>query len=126
MKRCALLLVVAIALLLACNQVCEEPLSEDQVAAAQSAQNENVASLGAPPMMPVEHPVIAGEDYDMSANGGEVCLECHNVEGEEEIPQTKHPERKNCVQCHLQATEEVDNEQDFKVGNDFKKYAPTL
>ena len=31
----------------------------------------------------------------------ERCLVCHNAPGRKEIVQTTHPERQNCLQCHV-------------------------
>ncbi len=84
---------------------------------------ENVAVLGSPPLIPANHEVVIGEDVRFSVNGGAACLDCHGDEEQsEDVPQTLHPERHNCMQCHIPAAEESATEKDFKVENRFDKH----
>ena len=52
---------------------------------------DNVPSLGAPPMVP-------HDDYP-----DESCVRCHGAAASKTagVPETPHPERKMCRQCHV-------------------------
>jgi len=43
--------------------------------------------------------------HDM--DGYEDCLSCHTDNGDEDATQTPHPERINCIQCHVPANMDV-------------------
>lgn len=85
---------------------------------------ENVASFGAPPLIPADHEFEIGSDVSAFENGGDVCRDCHADASEEDIPQTSHPERHNCLQCHVPQAPETAAGIDFKVENSFTKYDP--
>ena len=62
---------------------------------------ENRAFYGAPPTVP--HPIAEG------GIGGKACLKCHENGGfvdkfQAFTPVTPHPDKLNCVQCHVQVT----------------------
>lgn len=99
-------------------------LTEDEQKKLLLVAQENVASFGAPPMIPPEHEFVIGEDIYGFENGGEPCLDCHGDESEEDIPQTSHPDRRNCLQCHLPQMDETAKGKDFLVGNTFDKFDP--
>lgn len=102
----------------------EVALSEDDEVSLARLSQENVAYFGAPPMIPLDHDFVVGEDIRLSQNGGQDCLDCHDDAEEEDAPQTSHPERYNCMQCHLPQLDETAWESDFKVDNTFQKYEP--
>ncbi|MFQ5602425.1 MAG: hypothetical protein ACE5HS_04085 [bacterium] len=113
---------------MACQQktkVSNEPLTAADSLNLQLVLKEHVASFAAPPMIPQDHPVAIGEDIEQTLNGGEDCLECHNdPEQKDEIIQTLHPQRHNCLQCHLPVVEDSATDRDFKVANSFEKIQP--
>ena len=117
------LLAVGLLGLVACQQGVDTDLTEEQLLNVELASAENVAVYGSPPMIPADHPIVMNEDYSGFENGGNGCLECHNSE-DEDVPQTLHPDRHNCVQCHIEVTDETATADDFKVENDFEKYVP--
>lgn len=89
-------------------------------------KKENVASFSGPPMIPVDHPFAFDEDIYRYQTGGEACLDCHNNADEaEDIPQTQHPERHYCTQCHIVKAEETATAEDFHVENSFSKVDPS-
>ncbi len=100
------------------------PLTDAQKLNLELVNQENVASFGAPPLIPADHPIEIGEDLLQSENGGPICLDCHYNPDEEDAPQTLHPKRHNCIQCHIPAAEETATADDFKVVNEFKKHIP--
>lgn len=102
----------------------DAPLTDEQKLNLELVNQENVRVFGAPPLIPVDHPYEIGEDLKESENGGPVCLDCHYNEDEEDTPQTLHPKRHNCIQCHIPAVEETATADDFKVANDFEKHIP--
>ncbi len=99
----------------------DEPLTSLDSLNLQLVSQENVVLFASPPMIPVDHPFVVGEDMDMFQNGGDDCLDCHNDPDDDEATLTLHPERHNCVQCHIQDTEDFASEEDFKVENTFEK-----
>ena len=113
-------------LLAACQeeQRSNAPLTDAQKLNLKLVNQDNVASYGAPPMIPAEHPIEIGEDLKQSENGGPICLDCHYNPDEEDVPQTLHPKRHNCIQCHIPAAAETAAADDFKVVNNFKKQIP--
>jgi len=128
MLRNITLLVVLNIAWVGCEQhvrVSDKPLTAADSLNMKLVSHQNVASFGAPPMIPAEHPVVIGEDVEKSKNGGEACLECHsNTDMVDEVVQTQHPERNNCMQCHIPMAEESATAQDFRVENVFEKYQP--
>jgi len=113
--------------LIACQAVDERsaaPLTDEQKLNLELATQANVSSFGAPPLIPEDHPVVIGEDYNETEIGGELCLDCHDSADEEDTPQTLHPERRSCLQCHIVTAEESATADDFKVDNDFIKQIP--
>ncbi len=118
-------LIVALLLLFsACEEKqkkSNEPLTAKDSLNLQLVKNDNVALLGSPPMIPKDHPVEIGDDIALHQNGGKDCLDCHNDPEEEDAPQTLHPERYNCLQCHIPDRNDIASEDDFKVDNVFKK-----
>lgn len=123
--KVVILLLVLFVLVLGCQQKGENiPLTEAQQAALEEAKQPNVALLGAPPMIPEDHPFDITEDISSFENGGQACLDCHDNKDEEDAPQTKHPERYNCLQCHIPMSNESATDQDFTVENTFEKYIP--
>ncbi len=119
-------LILLLTLMNACHgeQKSNDPLTEEQKLNLELVNQENVTIFGAPPLIPVDHPFEIGEDLLESENGGPICLDCHYSEDEEEAPQTLHPKRHNCIQCHIPAAEETATAEDFKVVNEFKKHVP--
>jgi len=117
-------LLILLLLFFACEQKSNVALTDEQELNMQLAEQDNVASFGAPPMIPVDHPVEIGEDVSLYQNGGEDCLECHADDGDEDAPQTLHPERNNCLQCHIPQSDESATEKDFKVENAYIKHIP--
>ncbi|UCH84111.1 MAG: hypothetical protein JSW50_00015 [Candidatus Latescibacterota bacterium] len=99
-------------------------LSENDQKNLELVAQDNVAYFGAPPLIPAEHSYVIGEDVMHHENGGPVCLDCHGSGDEEDAPQTRHPERHNCLQCHVPQAEETAGEKDFKMDNSFAKYQP--
>jgi len=99
-------------------------LSGEEQKHLESLAGENVASFGAPPLIPVDHEFVIGEDIYHFENGGDACLDCHGDESEKDVPQTTHPERHNCLQCHVPQTVDTWAEGDFKVDNTFNRYDP--
>ena len=122
--RALFLVLTVLLLVVACEQEASGPLTEDQELNLRLAEAENVKSFGAPPMIPSGHSFEIGNDVAESENGGDVCLECHYADGEEDAPQTLHPERHNCLQCHIPDADETATEEDFKVENTFEKFVP--
>ncbi len=127
-KRVMFLLLIA-ALCFGCQQkakVSDQPLTAADSLNLQLVSKDYVISFAAPPMMPVDHPVDLGEDINHTQNGGQACLECHNDQdqAEEDVVQTLHPERHNCMQCHIQVMEETASNEDFRMENTFIKYQP--
>jgi predicted CXXCH cytochrome family protein len=118
------LLIVTIALLVAGCSESTPSLTEAQQHSIELARADHVPSYGAPPMMPAEHPVVVFDDFESVSNGGETCLDCHGDPDNEEATLTTHPERNNCVQCHIAVTAETATDQDFRVENTFEKYIP--
>ncbi|MCC7429747.1 hypothetical protein IT568_02770 [bacterium] len=115
-------------LFFACSegQKTDKPLTSADSLNLKLVSQENVAYFGAPPLIPRNHIAVSGQSYAKSINGGQYCLDCHkSTVYKDEVPQTKHPERRNCVQCHIQDTSETATEHDFKVENLFKKYKPS-
>ena len=98
-----------------------EPLTAKDSLNLKLVKNDNVALLGSPPMIPKDHPVEIGDDISLHQNGGQDCLDCHDDPEEEDAPQTLHPERHNCLQCHIPERDDIASEEDFKVDNVFKK-----
>ena len=123
--KAMILLLLLLVLVVGCEQKSNKPLTEAQLAALDEAKQPNVALLGAPPMIPEDHPFDITEDISSFENGGQACLDCHDNKDEEDAPQTKHPERHNCLQCHIPITDETATDQDFSVENTFEKYVPT-
>ena len=119
-------LILLLTFLIACQE--EErsnaPLTDAQKLNLELVTQANVASFGAPPLIPVDHPIEIGEDVLQTENGGSICLDCHYNPDEEDTPQTLHPKRHNCIQCHIPAAEETATAEDFKVVNEFKKHVP--
>jgi nitrate reductase cytochrome c-type subunit len=99
-------------------------LTEDDQKKLKLVAQENVASFGAPPMVPAEHKFEIGSDIYSYENGGESCLDCHEDDSDEDVPQTSHPERHNCLQCHLPQRDDSATAADFQVDNVFTKYDP--
>jgi nitrate reductase cytochrome c-type subunit len=99
-------------------------LTDDEQKKLAFVTKQNVASFGAPPMIPADHDFVVGEDIFGYENGGDACLDCHGDDSDEDIPQTSHPERHNCIQCHLPQLDDTSAEGDFKVDNSFTKYDP--
>ena len=117
--------VMIVAVLLSCQtSVREVELTEGEKVSLARLSQENVVYFGAPPMIPRDHDFVIGEDIRLSENGGQDCLDCHYDPDEEDAPQTSHPERHNCVQCHLPLLDETAWENDFRVENTFEKYQP--
>jgi len=116
-----LMVIIFIIFVYSCAQQDQKDLTATDSLHIKMVTQENVAVLGGPPMIPVDHPVVIGEDVDKFSNGASTCLECHNDPDEEDAPQTMHPERNNCVQCHIPQAEETATEEDFMVENDFQK-----
>jgi len=121
-------LFVILFVLIGCEQnvkVSDKPLTAADSLNLKLVTQAQVASFGAPPMIPQDHPVVIGEDINPSQNGGESCLECHhNSDMADDVTQTKHPERNNCLQCHIPVKEETATANDFQVDNTFQKYEP--
>ena len=99
-------------------------LTEDEQKKLMWVAQENVASFGAPPLIPAEHEFEIGSDVSAFENGGDVCLDCHADDSEDDAPQTSHPERHNCLQCHVPQAAETAAGDDFMVDNSFVKYDP--
>lgn len=99
-------------------------LTEDEQKELAFVAKQNVSSLGAPPMIPADHDFVIGEDIYGFENGGDACLDCHADDSDEDTPQTSHPERHNCLQCHLPQLKDASSEDDFKANNEFIKYDP--
>ncbi len=119
MKKIILLLTVI--LLASCAKNSDEKLTAQDSLKLKMVKQENVSLYGAPPLIPADHPVEVGEDVALHENGGEACLECHNSPDEEDAPQTLHPERNNCLQCHIPATDNPAEGDELSVENVFKK-----
>lgn len=100
-------------------------LSDGDQKSLEMVAQANVTSFGAPPLIPLGHTIVIGEDVRLTENGGETCLDCHSNPDEDEAPQTSHPERYSCLQCHVPQAEETAQEGDFKVENTFIKYDPS-
>lgn len=116
---------VAAAMVAGCQSgVQTTELSADQQKKLRYVEQENVASFGAPPLIPEGHEIEIGTDVYHYENGGDACLACHADESEEDVPQTTHPERYNCLQCHVPQRGDSSTERDFKVDNTFTKYKP--
>ncbi len=115
-----------LSMLIACQgeEKSNAPLTDEQKLNLELVTHDNVASFGAPPLIPAEHPIVIGDDVIASENGGEICLECHYNKDEVDVPQTLHPERHVCMQCHIPAAEETAEGDDFKVDNYFIKHVP--
>ncbi len=122
--KVVLLIAALLLLVVACEQKSNEPLTEEQMLNLEQVTSENVSIYGAPPLIPLDHPVEIGEDVNQFENGGETCLECHNDVENDEAPQTGHPERNNCLQCHVTALDDDATMDDFKVENTFEKHIP--
>lgn len=116
-----LLIFVSVLALAACAKQSDEKLTAEDSLKLKLVKQENVSYLGAPPLIPADHPVEIGGDISLSSNGGEDCLECHNDPTEEDATQTLHPERVNCMQCHIQQAEDIAEESELKVENEFRK-----
>ena len=99
-------------------------LTEDEQKKLLWVAQENVSSFGAPPLIPADHEFEIGSDVSAFENGGDVCRDCHADDSEKDIPQTSHPERHNCLQCHVPQAAETAAGIDFKVENNFTKYDP--
>ena len=56
---------------------------------------DNQASIGAPLL--INHELEGYED----------CLDCHTKGADDEATATTHPERTNCIQCHVPANFEI-------------------
>ena len=120
-----LFVVLAVLVMAACQSgVDSTNLTEGEKKNLSFVDQENVAMYGGPPLIPANHDFVIGEDIDHFSNGGNDCLDCHNDESEEEATQTTHPERHNCLQCHVPQTEDTSIAGDFKVDNVFTKYKP--
>lgn len=119
MKR--LLIFVSMLLLASCAKENNGELSSEDSLRLRLVKQENVSYFAAPPLIPAEHPVEMGVDIDMISNGGDDCLECHNDPEDEDAPQTLHPERFNCLQCHIPQREDIAEENELDVENEFKK-----
>ncbi|MCK5126066.1 MAG: hypothetical protein KAR42_07405 [candidate division Zixibacteria bacterium] len=124
--KAVLLILMVLFLVVACDQKSSEPLTEDQKQALEQASANNVSLYGAPPLIPKDHPIEIGEDVSQFENGGEICLECHNDAENEEAPQTGHPERNNCLQCHVTELDDDATAEDFKIENTFEKHVPDI
>jgi nitrate reductase cytochrome c-type subunit len=123
--RSAGILLLGLLLVMGCeSKVQESDLSQEDQYKLELASHENVASFGAPPLIPADHDFVVGDDIAHYENGGQICLDCHHEPDEEEAPQTTHPERYNCLQCHVPARAETAGADDFKVENTFIKYTP--
>ena len=122
--RVVLLIAMALLVIVACEQNNNEPLTMEQKQDLEQVTAENVSILGAPPLIPMDHPVEIGDDVSEYENGGEACLECHNDPENDEAPQTGHPERNNCLQCHVSESDDNATADDFKVENTFEKHIP--
>ncbi len=119
------LVVLAVMTLVACQSGMDSAnLTEDENKKLSFVDQENVAMFGGPPMIPASHEIVIGEDIDHFSNGGQDCLDCHYDESEEEATQTTHPERYNCLQCHVPQLKDDRLEGDFAVENGFDKYSP--
>lgn len=76
---------------------------------------DNVASIGAPPL--IKHEIDGYED----------CLDCHTDDGDEDATQTSHAERVNCQQCHIPENLEIEAEfknvfnTSFRLSDEMKK-----
>lgn len=120
----ALLLLVVMLIACQVEERSNAPLTDEQKLNLELVSKDNVALYGSPPLIPTEHPIEIGEDFKETENGGEACLECHNNKDEEDAPQTLHPDRHSCTQCHIPASEESATTEDFKVANSFEKHIP--
>ena len=68
--------------------------TETGVKAGEPSKDTRRAFEGAPPLVP--HDLEVGMD----------CLDCHRL-GENDAVITSHPERSNCVQCHIPEVTDV-------------------
>lgn len=84
------LLVVGLVVLLHTTLAVPESRGDEQIPTAKEVQQ----AEGMPPLMPHAMPK-PGKDGQLT------CLRCHQ-EGKSGAPQTPHPERKLCTQCHVQ------------------------
>ena len=85
------LLAGSLAVLLHMTLAVPQPRADDeQVPSEKEVQQ----AEGMPPLMPHAMP-------KPGKNGQLTCLDCHET-GKKGAPQTPHPERKLCTQCHVQ------------------------
>jgi|GEM_PF-3238734 len=68
-------------------------VAEDEVAVPN--EREIMQSEGPPPLVP--HAIPAPDK-----NGKLTCLSCHEDGKSKTAPPTSHPDRKMCIQCHIQ------------------------
>ena len=106
------------------NGMNKKALSELEQINLNLIKQENVAIFSSPPLIPADHEVIVGEDISSYVNGGDECLDCHNDNDNEDVVLTRHPERYNCLQCHIPQTPESAGAGDFTMQNTFNKYNP--
>ncbi len=121
--------IVFLMLFVACSKQDKEPtipITETDQKNLELVEKDHVAFFGAPPMLPKTHPSLGEHGHVITENGGKNCLDCHSTVREGiNIPQTSHPERKNCLQCHIPDNDETATKDDFKVDSNFKKYTPS-
>ncbi|NIR47159.1 hypothetical protein GWO43_01550 [candidate division KSB1 bacterium] len=73
-----------------------EPFRENRFVGLKEPQSLDLPQPAGPPLIP--HRVFMRED----------CLVCHADSTREEIIQTTHPERVNCLQCHVEQDRQME------------------